>query len=134
MYGTLKSTGPEVLTYAPSQDLLLIFVAYMVGLLPFINTDFLLYGIPVVTPGLLNSIMLENNSKLAGYINYYIYILGSRLLQVFGKPMFEHLKKRGAYITMWVANTPEDVYDSMLLYPVLDGVFSDNPSNMTTYL
>jgi hypothetical protein len=52
-YPLLKKIGPEIITYAPGGSILGILIAYLTGLLPFIDVEYKSYMIPLTSPELL---------------------------------------------------------------------------------
>ena len=124
----LVKIDPSIARFATDLEMLIGYISYFFGLLPFVTLTWDQFGIPIWNNGfrdLLNVIQVQPVKKK------FIIFLVSTLNLLWG-PMYLHLRKRGIEPTVWVQNEEFDL-EYALSYEGVWGIMTDLPSKFVEY-
>jgi len=117
----LKKINPKIPTICPTFWMVMVFLAFPLGLLPFVPLNYEIFSWP-----LWNSEFKSTLKKSP--VKYFFYLLFDSL----SRPIFYHLRQRGLLVFQWVLNHDKEF--NKAIQKGVNGIITDSPTELKRYL
>eukprot|EP01017_Pseudomicrothorax_dubius_P020994 TRINITY_DN2274_c0_g1_i1.p1 TRINITY_DN2274_c0_g1~~TRINITY_DN2274_c0_g1_i1.p1 ORF type:complete len:166 (-),score=45.72 TRINITY_DN2274_c0_g1_i1:183-680(-) len=115
----------DVPLFFSAERILMVYLAYITGVLPFIKIrEDSLQG-PISTAE-YKALHMRYAPNGKGKLSVHLHHALVDILNKLAPPLFKHLQDRGILVIQWVLNTPEDI--ELALQSGVNGIMTDSPT------
>jgi lysophospholipase D len=123
----LKEINPRVPRFFSLKQVVVTFILYIFGLVPFCSFEDSFFEIPLLTPRVEG--FIREHTSASWKLSVALFI--GRFFTT-RKWLFNHLRKRGIHVVMFVLNTPEEFEQAFHLGA--HAIMTDYPTRLKQYL